>query len=254
MLTLENKILVLLYITRRNWETGLEAVYQPEQFIYNSFARKYKKSSLRQRLWELSCRGEITKALHDGRKCLELTKKGREIAIRQAPALRDRRGWDGVWRLLAVDFGRISSRAGAVLRRRLALSGFGRYPRGLWLSPLAEAAKEIGKFLEEGGLSLPVVCWEARRVFGEENRSAAGKAWSLDKLNQSYAELVKEWSEGQKSYGQNLELIKKIAAALQERYITLLCDDPGLPEELLPLGWSGKAAGELVSEWAKVIY
>lgn len=261
MTTLKNKLLALLYATQHSWDTGLPAgeaglpeLYQPESFVYNSFARRYKKSSLRQRLWEMVCRGELRKVVHDGQKSLVLTAKGKEAVCQQIPFYRCALPWDGTWRLVAVDLKKVPPYRRLLWRKKFSLAGFGKWQGPLWLTPFPFDA-EMKAFLAEKDLSERVVVWEAKRLFGLDAKDVAARAWSgLAKLNRMYADLVREWAEGQKNYGQNLELVKKIAATLQERYITLVCSDPGLPEVLLPDNWSGRAAEKLLIEWAKIVY
>lgn len=254
MVTLKNKILALLYETQNSWDTGLPELYQPESFVYNSFARRYKKSSLRQRLWEMVCRGELKKVVRDGQKLLVLTAKGKEAVCQQIPFYRHPPQWGGAWFLLAIDLKKVPPRLRLLGQKRLSWAGLGEWSSSLWLTPFPIEA-EIKTFLEEAGLAERAIGWEAARLFGLEAKDVAERAWPrLAGLNQMYADLVKEWAEGQTNYGQNLELIKKIAASLQERYVTLVCSDPGLPEALLPSNWPGRLARKLLPEWSKVVY
>lgn len=247
MVTLKIKILVLLEQTRSYWN---EATGPAEQFIYNSFARHYKKSSLRQRLWEAACRGEIKKVFDGGQKYLQLTEKGRAVALSASPLLCYRRQWDGLWRFVTVAEW---AKRRPFLQRQLARLGFGCWQSRLWLTPL-DAIGEVKDLLEEGGWQDQTAVWESRWLTGIVGKDIAARAWSLDKLNQAYAHLISEWEEGQKNYKENLEVIKKLAAALQERYLTLICCDPGLPGELLPESWQGEKAQRLLVEWVKTIY
>lgn len=260
MITLEGKICVLLYETRANWDTGLPAgkaglseIYQPELFVYNSFARRYKKSSIRQRLWEMLCRGELKKVSREGQKWLALTAKGEEAARQKSPRLRRPKDWDGLWRWLSLDLRGAAPRWRFLLSRRLRAAGFGHWRSPLWVSPFA-LETGMKKLLAEEELQGRSVLWEAKRIFGLEERQVAAQAWPLDKLRQAYAALAVGWEEGQRNYGQNLEVVKKLAASLQEKYITLICSDPALPEVLLPEDWPGAAVKKLLSEWARVVY
>lgn len=253
MITLKDKILVLLYETLANWDTGLPEIYQPETFVYNSFARRYKKSSLRQRLWEMVCRGELKKVSREGQKWLALTETGKEVARQKAPLLRQRGEWDNLWRWLSLDLRGIAPRWRFLLSRRLAAAGFGRWRSNLWVSPFA-LETEMKNFLAEEGLKGRVVLWEAKRIFGLEERNVAAQVWPLDKLRQAYVALAGEWEESQRNYGQNLEIIKKLAASLQERCVTLICSDPGLPKALLPSDWPEASVKKLLSEWTRAIY
>jgi DNA-binding transcriptional regulator PaaX len=203
----------------------------------------------------MSCRGELKRVAREGQKWLVLTAKGEAVARQKVPGRAEPAGreWDGGWRWLFLDWRGVAPRWRFLLARRLTAAGFGRWRSTLWVSPFP-LETEIKSLLAEEALRGKVVVWEAKRTFGLAEGEVAAQAWPLHKLNQAYAALVREWEEGQRNYGQSVEVIKKLAASLQERYLTLLCADPGLPVVLLPSDWWGGRVKKLLPEWTRAVY
>lgn len=248
MLSLREKILLLLYLSLEEWGSGLEVLYHPYSFFYTSFSRGYKQSSVRQRLWEMAREGSLKKTEKGSEDAFQISPQGKEWLKLRVPLLRFRRRWDGRWRLVIFDIAESSRLLRDSVRRKLKELGFGRWQRSIWLTPF-DVAEEMNKFLESLSLKGPVEVLEARRLFVRDEKELAEKAWRLDKLNGRYRTLVKEWEEGKARCKRDLPTLRRIAASLQDKYLAVLYDDPGLPAALLPKDWKGKELQRLLREW-----
>jgi phenylacetic acid degradation operon negative regulatory protein len=126
--------------------------------------------------------------------------------------------WDGRWRLLILD-------ATDEVARRLAWTGYGRLPGGVWVSPHDH---QVGE-----GLAFCSTTEDDRRIVTE--------AWDLSALRAAHEGFLARW-------GAPDGLPPQPEAAFVER-IRLVHDwrsflflDPGLPTALLPADWLGETA------------
>lgn len=252
MLSLTDKILTLLYCTLENYDGGLEDLYHPEKFVYNSFAKSYHQRSVYQELWKLHKRGDIKRASRDGQTYYHLTPVGKSYSVKSIPLFRFQRKWDGKWRIVIFDIDEKHRRLRDNVRSKLRQLGFGLWQRSIWLTPF-DVADDMNRFLETLDLKGTVEVLEAKRLFVSDERALAAKVWDLPKLNKAYEALVKEWESAKEQYSKNLPILRKIAASLQTRYLETIWKDPGLPEVLLPEAWSGGQAKKLFYEWLKLV-
>lgn len=159
--------------------------------------------------------------------------------------------WDRRWLLLLTSVPETSRHLRYRLRTRLGWAGFAPIGPGDWLSPWVEREPEALTVLSELGLA------DSTRSFvGElgpigDPKSLVAEAWELDQLDQDYETFI-EFHRDQ------------VPASPAEafRVLTLLVHewrhfpsaDPDLPAELLPEGWSGRAAAQtfhtLHDRWA----
>ena len=248
MVSLNEKILLLLYLTMEEWDSGLEELAHPHRFFYSSFARRYKEKSIRQRLWELQARGVIRRLRKEGEERFQITAAGKKEVTDSVPILKYRREWDGLWRLAIFDIEEGSHHVRDKLRRKIQSLGFCLWQRSIYLTPF-NVARDLNDYLERESLKGPVEILEARRLFSNDEKILAEKIWHLSKLNGQYLVMEEEWEEAKVKSTRDLELLKRLAAIAQEKYLTLFATAPGLTKERLPEDWSGDKVQRHLRDW-----
>lgn len=126
--------------------------------------------------------------------------------------------WDGLWRLLILD-------ATDEVARRLAWTGYGRLPGGVWVSPHDHEVSE--------GLSF--------RSTTDDDRRVVADAWDLAALRDAHAGFLARWAAPQGPAPEpGAAFVERIR--LVHDWRSFLFSDPGLPAELLPADWLGERA------------
>ncbi|MEU6156392.1 PaaX family transcriptional regulator C-terminal domain-containing protein [Actinosynnema sp. NPDC047251] len=146
--------------------------------------------------------------------------------------------WDGRWHVVVLE--ELPAReARDRLASSLQLLGYGALGPVTWIAP--RPSSELADVLAVEGVA-------ASTFHGEHEgppAELAARAWDLDTLGADYARFVAEWEpvvsavDGSDPAG---------AFAASQRFLhawrKFLFRDPGLPRELLPAGWPGRAAAE----------
>ncbi len=207
-------------------------------------ARTSKNGRIDRALQRLGAAGVVTEA-GDGpidQRVLRLTDEGaRQTLGGINPPAAWRRPWDGVWRVVAFDIPETEVARRARLRRRLHEFRFGWLQNSVWISPDPLDAFRAG--LDQSGI-VPdsLTYFDARCAGGESPASLVLSAWDFDALERSYAD-----------YQKILQLRPSTAIGTQNAWLRWLQAehrawrliarrDPFLPEVLLPVGYSGRAA------------
>jgi phenylacetic acid degradation operon negative regulatory protein len=154
--------------------------------------------------------------------------------------------WDGFWHMVVFSVPESERALREQLRKRLTWLGFGSLASAVWLSPHDRLAEVRESFADRPAVRLDT--FQARSRGLAADRDMAGRAWDLSALDRDYAELLRRYRPRLARYRAG-ELTGR--EALVER-ISLVHDyrlfpfrDPDLPPELLPEGWSGRAAHEV---------
>ncbi len=149
------------------------------------------------------------------------------------------RAWDGTWHLAFVD--PPAARSVRVrLRADLAFVGYAELADNVWVSPYPRG--ELPAVLERAGATV-------RTARADQFEPPPTQAWDLESLGAAYD----EWpatAEGLIAHSLEAHEDPDEAAfaarfQLVHEWRKFLFADPGLPEELLPADWPGRAAGEL---------
>jgi phenylacetic acid degradation operon negative regulatory protein len=139
-----------------------------------------------------------------------------------------------------------------VLRSRLSWMGFGMVANGVWMAPrrmLPELRDTVGR-LEFGRY---VHVFEGTYGGFEELRRLVRRCWDLDGLRAMYREFLYEFEpvrEGWAAGSPELDGLRAFVdyTSVLDRWRRFPYLDPGLPVELLPAGWEGRAAAGLFFE------
>jgi len=147
--------------------------------------------------------------------------------------------WDGHWHLAVVEQPAVRS-ARQRLRADLGFLGYAEIADGVWVSPHQRAG--LGEVLEAAGTTASTV-----RADGVDPIPTA--AWDLDALRAAYEQwlasadgLVAAHHEAHRDPD---EAAFAARFHLVHEWRKFLFADPGLPDELLPADWPGRAAAEL---------
>jgi phenylacetic acid degradation operon negative regulatory protein len=154
--------------------------------------------------------------------------------------------WDGSWHMVVFSVPESERALREQLRKRLTWLGFGSLASGVWLSPHDRLAELRESFADRPAVRLDT--FQARSQGLAADRDMAGRAWDLKALDDDYEKLLSRYGQRLARYRAG-ELSGR--EALVER-VGLIHDyrlfpfrDPDLPPELLPEGWSGRAAHEV---------
>lgn len=253
MVTLEDKILLLIKLSHNNWGSTGSKESIPESFILDSFSRGYKKTTLRQRIWEMVKRSLIKRIKQEGSGLIELTETGDVYLQSNIPLFKKSQEWDGHWRVVIFDIEKARGHLRDSLRRQLISNGFRNWQRSFWVTP-HDINPNFERFVLEKELKGAVEILIARRFWGEDDIILAEKLWNLSTLNNSYLSLCNEWQAANTQYSMNLDVLKKIAVSLQDRFLDIYWSDPGLPTKLLPGNWAFDNAYSIHSSLVRAIY
>jgi phenylacetic acid degradation operon negative regulatory protein len=159
--------------------------------------------------------------------------------------------WDGAWDLLVVQ--PLSGRAARDrVRSGLGFLGYAALSDSTWISP--SPSPEVAALLagEDAGFA-------RFRASDDHPADRAAQAWDLDALAKSYGEwqrfahaLVADPSRHLQGvcFTDEDERAFAVRSALVHEWRKFLFTDPGLPAELLPADWAGRAAARFFDEEA----
>lgn len=154
--------------------------------------------------------------------------------------------WDGRWHMVIYQVPEVERGVREQLRKRLSWLGFGPLSPSVWVSPHDRTGQVRAGPGSRQGVRLDVL--HARSEGPDADRDMAGRAWDLVALDRDYAALIDEYRPRLAGYRRALPrgqdaLVQRMR--LVHDYRLFPFRDPDLPPELLPPGWSGRAAHEI---------
>jgi phenylacetic acid degradation operon negative regulatory protein len=151
--------------------------------------------------------------------------------------------WDGRWLVVMVRVpdGRRDHRH--QVRTRLAWAGFGSLGQGLWISPRIEREREALEALRDLDPAAQATSFVASHGGIGSERELVVAAWGgLDQLDAHYQAFIDAFAA---LAPREPEAVFVAQARLVHQWRKFPFLDPGLPEPLLPAGWSGVRAREV---------
>jgi phenylacetic acid degradation operon negative regulatory protein len=154
--------------------------------------------------------------------------------------------WPGEWCMAIYSIPESARASRDRLRKTLSWLGFGPLAASAWISPhdRRDQVTEAWKDETDGRLQLLM----ARSGGLDEDREMAARCWDLDALNDEYAEFLTTWepkvAAWQRRQPEGAEALVERTRLIHE-YRMFPFKDPGLPPELLPVGWRGRQAHDL---------
>ena len=150
--------------------------------------------------------------------------------------------WDGQWHVVVLerDFDR---NARARCAQALGYLGYGQLAADTWVAP--RPSPELSSTLQAHGAA-----WSGFTGPVDENpRQLAARVWDLESLGRAYDTFSASTPDG--------DVLDEAEAAFVARtelvhaWRLFLFRDPGLPDEVLPADWPGRAAAERFDERAR---
>lgn len=157
--------------------------------------------------------------------------------------------WDGLWHMVLYSVPETDRALREQLRKRLAWLGFGPLSPSVWVSPHDRTGSVRELVVDHPGARIDV--FHARGEGVEADRDVAARSWDLASLDRDYRDLLETYEPRLGRYRRGEPQGR---AALTERtrlmhdYRLFPFRDPDLPPELLPQGWSGRAAHQVFLE------
>lgn len=229
-----------------HYSDGLDDLYHPGRYLYNSFEGSADRRSVQQTLSLLVSKKLLKRKGNKG--YYDLTPAGwlRIGAVFQSTEAKKNK-WDGLWRIVVYDVPEEKSAERNYLRRRLKELGFRLWQKSTWITPF-NVSMELYDLLEEKKMSGRISVFESRNLFGLSDRVLASKVWGLDNLRSNYENFISAWERGKSHAGKDTMKIRELAKRLQLQYFELTQKDPHLPTELLPEKWPSKQLKIVLSE------
>lgn len=206
----------------------------------------FEERAARQAIARSAAAGWMASARTGRRVRWQLTPAGREYltaARERLFAAGPESDWDGDWLVLLLTVPENQRKLRYRLRTALEWAGFGSPGPGVWLSPHPSHAAEARQVLSSLGTGVQAIIMHARLDDPGERHRLVSQAWDVRELDARYRAFAGHWetieprSPGE-AFVQRLHLVYE--------WRRLLLADPGLPPALLPAGWSGELARELL--------
>jgi len=148
-------------------------------------------------------------------------------------------GWDGTWHLAFVE-PPANRAARNRLRADLGFMGYAELAGDVWVSPFPRV--ELGSVLEHAGAT-------ARTARADSFDPPPTSAWDLDSLRAAYEHWLGTADDLIATHTADHDDADEAAFAarfhLVHEWRKFLFADPGLPDDLLPRDWPGRAAADL---------
>jgi phenylacetic acid degradation operon negative regulatory protein len=144
-----------------------------------------------------------------------------------------------------------------VLRSRLTWMGFGMLANGVWMAP-RRMLPEFTDTVRRLAFERYVHVFDGGYAGFEELERLVGRCWDLEGLRAMYREFLSEfapvrrrWVRKSAQPDERLAFVEYTSVLDRWRRFPYL--DPGLPLELLPAGWEGRAAADLFFELRELL-
>ncbi len=159
--------------------------------------------------------------------------------------LRDK--WDAKWRIVSYEIPEKKREMRDKLRRQVAGWGLGPWHRSFWITthPVTDELIALVKGKEEEQY---IQAFEADYVAGDRE-ILIEKVWKKSALGKRYQDAFKSWHLILSKEANKLDKLKQITSI----YISVLKQDPGMPEELVGKNWSGFEAFSIYKEIYKIL-
>jgi phenylacetic acid degradation operon negative regulatory protein len=139
-----------------------------------------------------------------------------------------------------------------VLRSRLTWMGFGMVANGVWMAP-RRMLPELRDTVRRLEFERYVHVFDGTYAGFEELEGLVRRCWDLDGLRAMYRDFLSEFEPVRQRWALGSPELDELRAFIDytsvlDRWRRFPYLDPGLPAELLPPGWEGRAAADLFFE------
>jgi phenylacetic acid degradation operon negative regulatory protein len=158
------------------------------------------------------------------------------------PEARWGRPWSGIWYVLAYDVPEKRRDLRDALRGFLKRMRMGCLQRSVWVSA-DDVRPQYDDLAKAAGIESVSFLFEATTVLGRSSRDIVAAAWDFERLGRIqrwYGEVFEHNAMVLRSVAGDLRQLQALAAEELAAYRSAMCDDPLLPEDLLPSGYEGR--------------
>lgn len=153
--------------------------------------------------------------------------------------------WDGLWRVVVFDIPEKQRKARDSIRHHLKKLGFVFWQKSVWVT-IFDIKKELGKLLKDVGLEKYVIVLEAKNIGSFNNQKLIKTFFSPEKINNNYQRFIFSSQQAIKNKKNN-----QIKLA-HEQFFKAICEDSGVPNELLVDSKLRKKAVSLFKKMAQI--
>ena len=224
----------------------IPAAYQQ---LYGFFPRRYRKSNFTHLVWRNLKTHQITKIAINGIPHLRLTSKSKKKISRDFPLLAfQNKPWDGLFTQCSYDIEEVNKHTRDVWRAKIQDLNFGQFQKSVYISPF-DFSQDLWEFISQKNLERNISLARIKFV-GVDPKEIASTTWSLDKLAEQYQKIIDSLNEKLEEKKTPSEQIKK---EFLSDYLNTLFEDPLLPNELLPVKWTGFEAKKIARKITKTL-
>ncbi len=173
------------------------------------------------------------------RESLEITKLGLEKITKELPKYKKKRNWNGRLKLITYDISEKQRKKRRALAWWLKSSEAIHLQKSVWVSvydlsdKLKKAKKEF--LFKDQGMILLSELKKGKGIDEQSIKELVNDWYKLDRLNLKYSNFI--------SWVKMMDKIQTIDKfILRAKYLSILKDDPQLPQETLPKDWLGDKA------------
>ena len=168
-----------------------------------------------------------------------------------------RQSWSGDWCLVLL--AGLDGEQKEIVRKELGWLGFAAISSSVLAHPSPEIA-ELEMALKQSGMQDKLVVMQGRTLGKTQDdamRTLVHKTWNLDEIDNRYKAFVQQYAPVfnalKKSRTFDERMAFQVRTLLIQEYRRILLRDPLLPTEMLPSGWSGKAAYQLCRDLYQLV-
>jgi len=217
----------LISETRGGWGVMPSAM----KMTYGYVPTNWKTTSYTTTVSKMLTTGEIKRVEVKGKSYLELTSDGKREFKRYFPLLTKTKKWDGRFMIVIYDIPEKQKIRREILRGKLQELGFGMLQESVWISP-HHFEEDMREFLVNNNLGKYAYVLTARKLLLGDTKKLVSKVWDLEKLNNSYKKIYQKLMKYQKR-----KVANKVLGGIIHSYLSIIKEDPMLPNELLPNDW-----------------
>jgi phenylacetic acid degradation operon negative regulatory protein len=150
--------------------------------------------------------------------------------------------WNGIWYLMMYDIPEVDKRYRNVLRKFLKRMRMGCLQKSVWITP-SDIRPEFDDLAKAASLDGFAYLFEARTVLGLSSSRVVEDAWNFDRLfllQQHFCQVVEKNMELLLEAQCDEEDLSQLIRQAVDAYHAAFCEDPLLPNALLPTNYLGR--------------
>lgn len=168
--------------------------------------------------------------------------------------------WDGCWHIVVYSLPQAMRARRHDLRTRLSWLGYGMLEPGAMVAAIPRTA-EVQSLVEDLALQKYVHFFTRAHLEASDDHAIVERCWDLKQMNKRYSQFVRRYQTEyeqlleKQSHGAGLEPDESFVHRfwLTYEFSFFPRQDPNLPPELLPGGWCGREAAQLLRAYRALL-